>query len=220
MPRSFHLDGSLLRPICKSSGLRPSSQQPCLELGKTHRRLRSPRCCTMIVGTPQVLSRMVKTRVPGLAPSLTSETFLPARSRRSRVRSASAVRPYTIAAVLVLSRAMNDLDQHIRAGKLHQPVFVLRIDPVKDHGKSETCAVKECRALGVRRCDHQEIETEDVRRRLAGRGQVGLEIRKRDRHSMQGDCRQFDPLPGVPYAPSRIAFHHVGDRFRRKRQPL
>src|ERR1051326_7945206 len=69
-------------------------------------------------------------------------------SRPIRIGCAPSSAPYTIASVLILPRAMNHLDQHVRADKLHQPAVVLPIDSVKDHGKSETRAVKERRARG------------------------------------------------------------------------
>ena len=48
--------------------------------------------CRIRVGTPQVPSRTLKTRVPGLRPSRTSETSKPDASRRARARLASRTR--------------------------------------------------------------------------------------------------------------------------------
>ena len=130
------------------------------------------------VGTLQVPSRTVKTRVPGRRPLRTFETSRPSRSRRARAASASStrqVRPQSRsrpdtgsslpspspascpASSMTASPSRNMQSRTPQSGKL----------PIEQHSQTENARVEIAGSVDIARADDQVVET---------KGLIGCEV--------------------------------------------
>ena len=119
------------------------------------------------VGTPQVPSFTLITRVPGLRPGRTSETSTPAAASRARAASASGTRHESPQSRSSLAGSagerLRELDRDAAHAQEHEPHPPVREAAIEREPQAEAIAIERDRGLGVRRLHHRVIDPADHR---------------------------------------------------------
>ena len=177
------------------------------------------------VFTPQVPSRTLITRVPGLRPARTSETSIPARTSRARAASISATRqlnPHNRSRdrVAISARPLHQFDDQVATAKEHQPAPI-RMRSVERHIEAEPRTIQRRGALGIFGRDDDMIEPRHRRVSRCGRMRTfGGQFEEEHPHAARlAGCRAR-ALPAQGRAGAEIAALGLRDHLRLQRQPI